>query len=106
MRTVHASKRDITEALKFLEWLRDEHGRTIADCTQQNVDYWIATGPTTRHLIRTFVIWCKKNEVNRSITLGHRQVKTVRVLTQDQRLEWIRELFLIRRQRIAPLPRC
>lgn len=90
---VHASKQDITEALKFLEWLRTEHGRTINDCTQQDVDQWVATGPTTRHLIRTFIIWCKKMRVNRSITLGHRQAKTVRVLTQDQRLEWIRELL-------------
>ncbi len=90
---VHASKQDVTEALKFLEWLRADHGRTIADCTQQDVDLWVTTGPTTRHLIRTFVIWCKKMRVNRSITLGHRQAKTVRVLTQDQRLEWIRELL-------------
>ncbi|MDZ7886667.1 MAG: recombinase XerD [Mycobacterium sp.] len=90
---VHASKQDITEALKFLEWLRAEHGRTIANCTQQDVDLWVTTGPTTRHLIRTFIIWCKKMRVNRSITLGHRQAKTVRALTQDQRLEWIRELL-------------
>lgn len=90
---VHASKQDITEALKFLEWLRTEHGRTIADCTQQDVDLWVTTGPTTRHLIRTFIIWCKKMRVSRSITLGHRQAKTVRVLTQDQRLEWIREFL-------------
>ncbi|MGV0676444.1 hypothetical protein ABQE62_09600 [Mycolicibacterium fortuitum] len=90
---VHASKQDITEALKFLEWLRDEHGRTIANCTQQDVDQWVTTGPTTRHLIRTFIIWCEKMRVNRSITLGHRQAKTVRALTQDQRLEWIRELL-------------
>jgi hypothetical protein len=90
---VHASKQDITEALKFLEWLRTEHGRTIADCTQQDVDLWVTTGPITRHLVRTFIIWCKKMRVNRSITLGHRQAKTVRVLTQDQRLEWIRELL-------------
>lgn len=90
---VHASKQDITEALKFLEWLRAEHGRTIANCTQLDVDLWATTGPTTRHLIRTFIIWCKKMRVNRSITLGHRQAKTVRVLTQDQRLEWIRELL-------------
>jgi hypothetical protein len=90
---VHASKQDITEALKFLEWLRSEHGRTIADCTQQDVDLWVTTGPTTRHLIRTFIIWCKKMRINPSVTLGFRQAKTVRVLTQDQRLEWIRELL-------------
>lgn len=90
---VHASKQDITEALKFLEWLGAEHGRTIANCTQQDVDLWVTTGPTTRHLIRTFIIWCKKMRVNRSIALGHLQAKTVRILTQDQRLEWIRELL-------------
>lgn len=33
---VHATRQDITEALKFLEWLWAEHGRTIADCTQQD----------------------------------------------------------------------
>ena len=82
---VHAAKQEITEALKFLDWLRNEHGRNIASCTQQDVDLWVTTGPTTRHLIRTFIVWCKKMRVNRSITLGHRQAKTVRVLTQDQR---------------------
>jgi hypothetical protein len=90
---VHASKQDITEALKFLEWLRAQHGRTTANCTQQDVDLCVTTGPTTRHLIRTSIIWCKRMRVNRSITLGHRQAKTVRVFTQDQRREWIRELL-------------
>lgn len=90
---VHASKQDITEALKFLEWLRAEHGRTISNCTQQDVDQWVTTGPTTRHLIRTFLVWCKKMRINRTLALGFRQPKTVRVLTQDQRLAWIRELL-------------
>jgi hypothetical protein len=31
--------------------------------------------------------------VNKSTTLGFREAKTVRVLTQDQRFEWIRELL-------------
>ncbi len=90
---VHASKQDITEALKFLEWLRNDHGRTISSCSQQDVDLWVTTGPTTRHLIRTFIVWCKKTRINTAVTLGFRQPKTVRVLTQDQRLEWIRELL-------------
>lgn len=90
---VHASKQDITEALKFLQWLMAEHGRTIADCTQQDVDQWIATGPTTRHTIRTFLVWCKKMRINRSVALGFREAKTVRSLTQDQRLAWIGELL-------------
>lgn len=90
---VHASKQDITESLKFLQWLKAEHDRTIHNCTQQDVDQWIATGPTTRHTIRTFLVWCKKMRINRSVALGFREAKTVRSLTQDQRLAWIRELL-------------
>ncbi len=90
---VHASKQDITEAPKFpsgFEPNMDERSPTARSKT------WTSGSQRVRplgHLIRTFIIWCKKMRVNRSITLGHRQAKTVRVLTQDQRLEWIRELL-------------
>ncbi|WP_311278419.1 recombinase XerD [Gordonia sp. AC31] len=90
---VQWSKQEITETLKFLQWLRDEHGRTIATCVQQDVDQWVTTGPTTRHAIRTFLVWCANARINRSVSLGFRQANTVRLLTQDQRLAWIRELL-------------
>ncbi|MFT7024422.1 MAG: hypothetical protein ACJA07_003535 [Rhodococcus sp. (in: high G+C Gram-positive bacteria)] len=58
---VHASKQDITEAIKFLTWLHDTHGRADATCRQLDVDEWIPAGPTTRQLIRTFFVWGKDN---------------------------------------------
>lgn len=90
---VHWSKQEITETLRFLEWLDTEHGRTIETCVQQDVDQWVTTGPTTRHAIRTFLIWAAKSRITRSVTLGFRQPKSVRLLTQDERLAWIRELL-------------
>ncbi|MGC5617728.1 hypothetical protein [Georgenia sp. Z1491] len=51
---VHSAKQEITETAKFLTSLHETHHRTAATCTQQDVDEWMATGPTTRTMIRNF----------------------------------------------------
>jgi hypothetical protein len=51
---VHSAKQEITETEKFLVWLHETYQRTAATCTQQDVDEWLATGPTTRSAIRSF----------------------------------------------------
>lgn len=38
---VHAAKQEITEPLKFLTWLHNEHGRYLPDCTQEDVDQYL-----------------------------------------------------------------
>lgn len=83
----------ITETIKFLTWLHDTHHRAAATCTQQDVDEYLAAGPTTRHSIRTFFIWAKKSRINKTVQIAHRQAKTSRALTQSQRLAWIKELL-------------
>src|SRR6266508_81327 len=45
---VHSAKQEITETVKFLVWLHETYERSAATCTQQDVDEWLATGPTTR----------------------------------------------------------
>lgn len=37
-------------------WLHEKHQRSAATCRQQDIDEWLATGPTTRTKIRTFVV--------------------------------------------------
>lgn len=64
-----------------------------ATCTQQDVDEWLATGPTTRSAIRTFFVLAKKSRLNTKVTIQHRAAKTSRSLSQDQRLAWIHELL-------------
>ena len=90
---VRSAKQEITETVKFLHWLNETHYRTAATCNQQDVDEYLVAGPTTRHLIRTFFVWAKANKINKSVQIGHRQAKTTRTLTQDQRLAWLKELL-------------
>lgn len=90
---VHSAKQEITETVKFLVWLHETHERTAATCTQQDVDEWLATGPTTRSAIRTFFVVAKKSRLNTTVTIQHRSAKTSPSLSQDQRLAWIHELL-------------
>lgn len=78
----------VTETVKFLVWLHETYQRTA---TQQDVDEWLATGPTTRSAIRTFFVLAKKVRLNTQVTIQHRAAQTSRSLSQDQRLAWIHE---------------
>lgn len=90
---VHSAKQEITETAKFLAWLHQTHGRTIETCVQDDVDQWIAEGPTTRSQIRTFLVTIHARGVNMNLKLGHRAARTSPSLSQDQRLAWIAELL-------------
>lgn len=92
---VHNAKQEITETLKFLTWLHEEHGRTVDTCTQQDVDEWLTSGPTTRTAIRTFIVKAQEMRMglDKGITIPHRQARTSPSLSQDQRLAWLRELL-------------
>jgi hypothetical protein len=91
---VRSAKQEITETIKFLTWLEQIHRRTVTDCTQQDVSEYLASGPTTRHLIRTFFIWAKKSKINVAVQIGFRQARTTPTITQDQRLAWLKELLI------------
>jgi DNA-directed RNA polymerase specialized sigma24 family protein len=88
-----AAKQEITETIKFLTWLEQTHDRTASTCSQHDVDDYLAWGPTTRHLVRTFFVWAKRSKINTTVTIEHRQAKTTPTITQDQRLAWLKELL-------------
>ncbi|GFG55190.1 hypothetical protein MAGR_66310 [Mycolicibacterium agri] len=50
----HSARQEINETVKSLTWLHETHHRTAATCRQQDIDEWVATGPTTRTKVRTF----------------------------------------------------
>jgi len=91
--SVHSAKQEITETIKFLDWLWQTHGRTATTCTQQDVDTWFTTGPTTRKAIRTFFVFAKKTGTNMRIEISHSTSKSRPAITQDQRLAWLKELI-------------
>lgn len=90
---VHSAKQEITETIKFLDWLWETHQRTAATCTQQDIETWLATGPTTRKAIRTFIVFIKNTGTNHRVDMGHYTAKTRPAITQDQRVAWLRELL-------------
>ncbi|WP_348273568.1 recombinase XerD [Rhodococcus sp. ZPP] len=90
---VHAAKQEITETIKFLDWLLQAHGRVASTCNQRDVDEWLIGGPTTRHNIRTFFVWALRARVNTTILINHRSARSSPTITQDQRIAWLRELL-------------
>jgi len=90
---VHSAKQEITETVKFLLWLHETYERTAETCTQQDIDEWLAGGPTTRSAIRTFFVVAKRAQINTAVTVQHRSAKASPSLSQDQRLAWIHELL-------------
>lgn len=90
---VHAAKQEITETIRFLTWLDATYDRDAASCTQQDVDEWLATGPSTRSAIRTFFVVARKTRLNQNVRIANRVAKTTPSITQDQRIAWIGELL-------------
>lgn len=88
-----SAQQEITETIKFLTWLHDTHHRAVAQCTQRDVDEYLASGPTTRHSIRTFFIWATGAKITTGVKIGFRQAKTTPTITQEQRLAWINEML-------------
>lgn len=89
----HSARQAINDTLKFPTWLYGNHHRAAATCRQQDIDEWLATGPTTRTKVRTFVVWANKSKINAALHLDASQAKNTRLLTQDQRLSWIKVLY-------------
>lgn len=75
---VHSATQEIPEVVKFLVLLHETYQRTAVTWTQQDVDEWLATGPTTRTAIRTFFLVAKKARLN-TLVVQHRSAKTSRV---------------------------
>jgi hypothetical protein len=62
---IRYAKQDIPEAIKFLTWLHSAHQRTASTCLQQDVDEWLASGPTTRSKVRNVFACAKNARLNR-----------------------------------------
>jgi len=78
-------REEITESLRFLQFLA-QRGATLKACGQSDVDAWLASGPTTRHTIRTFVRWAVNNGQATGLSTVHRQARSSRLLPQSERL--------------------
>lgn len=72
---MHSAKQEITETIKFLGFPRHTRHRTASTFTQQDVDTWLTTGPTTRKAIRTFFVFARKTGTNMRVEIGRYAAK-------------------------------
>lgn len=89
--TFLAAKQSTTMAIAFLDHLADR-GHHPAECTQHDVDAWVAGGPTTRSLARGFVRWASQHGHLPTVTFPYRTAQSTPVISQAQRLEHLRAL--------------
>ncbi len=57
--SVEAAQTSVRAAAAWLGWLRTHRGRTLATCTQADLDVWLA-GPTTTAATRRFIGWAQR----------------------------------------------
>jgi len=69
---------------QFLAWLR-ESDTALDACKQEQVDEWFATPPTTRTLVRPFLVWAKSSQHMPDHAIGYRTAKATTHLNQEQR---------------------
>ncbi|WP_128382034.1 hypothetical protein [Streptomyces cavernae] len=85
------ARNEIHLATAFLIHLA-ERGRTLADCTQADVDTWYAGGYTARRLTHAFLRWAMRSKHMPKVTVPHRSTSNPAPLAQHQRLALLRQL--------------
>ena len=88
----HAAKQEITEAGKFLAWLRTTHAVGPNDIRQAHVDEYLAAGATTRRHIRNYLRWLDPNRSHRfrPVDAPYRVANSTPMVTQEQRVRMVR----------------
>lgn len=64
------ARRQIARAIELLEFLH-HHQRTLAECTQADIDLWL-TGPPARRAARAFVVWAHQRRLCAKLTIANR----------------------------------
>lgn len=98
--TGHA-RRNIRAAAEFLGWLHT-HDRTLAQCTQADVDAWLTTGPSTAQ-VRDFLSWAATHGHCPTLTIPGPASNTGTATSQDQR--WTQATRLLHDETLDPTDR-
>ena len=86
---VQQARNEIRLAIAFLDHLA-ERGRTLAECTQADVDTWYAGGYTARRLTHAFLRWAMRSKHMRKVAVPHRSTSNP-PLARHQRLTLLRQ---------------
>ncbi|MFH8401523.1 hypothetical protein ACH4E9_29360 [Streptomyces anulatus] len=83
---------EVRNLVRLLERLHDGH-TTLATCTQDQLEAWLADGPTTRTTICGFLLWTSRHGYSRPLTAPVISTYfTARIIGKDQRWVLVRHL--------------
>ena len=69
----------------------DDHSLNLGDLDQRTLDQWLATGRSTRHTVRDFIIWAARQRLASPLTVPHRQaIGPEQPLADDDRWQQLR----------------
>lgn len=87
------ARQAITEAGKFLIWLEDDQGESLAALRQLHIDRYLEDAVTTRSHIKNFISWHARGRGGKGkLYAPPRSAKTIPVLSQRDRLTVIRNV--------------
>lgn len=87
------AKQSTTLAIEFLDWLA-ARGRTLADCTQRDIDAWFASGPSTRSHTQSFLYWAINARQVKGIKMPPHTERAHPAIGEDERIEAVRQVLL------------
>lgn len=87
---VRSAKQEITESGRFLAWLESEHDVTFKGIRQSHIDDYLSSGPSTRHTMRTFIVWLVTSHEIATVQVPRREAQSTPILTQAARIRHIR----------------
>lgn len=86
-------RNEVRAALKLISWLRG-NGKSLAACTQHDIDAWLAGGPGTNHHARAFVVWASRHGHTRDLDIPqHPRNETLTQIEDDERWTLVRGLL-------------
>jgi hypothetical protein len=87
--TLLSARQSTTVAIESLEFLASRNINPGA-CRQQDIDDWLASGPTTRALARSFMRWAIEHHHLPNVDFPYRTARTTRIISQEHRIDLIR----------------
>lgn len=84
-----SARQSTSVAIEFLAFL-GARGKVSRDCEQADVDAWLAGGPTTRSMARTFVRWAIASKNIPKLDFPYRVAQTFPRISQEERLALLR----------------
>lgn len=85
---------EIRAAIRFLSWLRD-HDRTLATCTQADLDAWLTSDGPGRQEVRRFISWATKQRHLSAVTFPNtdRPRRGQTAIEDDERWSIVHQLL-------------